>query len=51
MNFMFPRLIGPLLNQQRWDEIFWLITACPAIGVAIWLVLSRDRGPDVIRTA
>jgi ACS family hexuronate transporter-like MFS transporter len=51
VNFVFLRLIGPLLNQGRWDEIFWLIAACPAIGVAIWLVLSRDRGDLVRQTA
>jgi hypothetical protein len=31
------------LNQGRWDDVFWLITACPAIGVALWWVLSRNQ--------
>ncbi len=43
VNFLFLRLTGPWLNQQRWDDVFWLITVCPAIGVAIWLLLSRER--------
>jgi ACS family hexuronate transporter-like MFS transporter len=31
------------LNQQRWGDIFWLIALLPAVGVAVWLVLSRDQ--------
>ena len=38
-----PPADRPLVNQQRWDDMFWLITACPAIGVTIWLLLSRER--------
>ena len=30
------------LNQQRWEAIFWLIAVLPAIGIAAWLVLSRE---------
>jgi hypothetical protein len=31
------------MNDQRWEEIFWLIAILPAIGIAIWLVLSRNQ--------
>jgi hypothetical protein len=30
------------MNEQRWEEIFWLIAVLPAIGIAVWLVLSLD---------
>jgi MFS transporter, ACS family, hexuronate transporter len=36
--------IGRLFDQQRWSEAFWLVALCPAVGIAVWLVLSRDRG-------
>jgi ACS family hexuronate transporter-like MFS transporter len=29
------------LNQQRWEAIFWLIAVLPAVGIGLWLVLSR----------
>ena len=44
VNFLLLRLIGPWLNQGRWAEVFWLIALLPPIGIAVWLVLSRDRG-------
>ncbi len=47
VNFILLRAIGPWsgwMNGQRWPEIFWLIALLPPIGVAVWLVLSRDRG-------
>jgi ACS family hexuronate transporter-like MFS transporter len=44
VNFVLLRIIGPWLNQQRWDDVFWLIALCPVVGVAVWLMLSRgDR--------
>jgi hypothetical protein len=33
-----------LINGQRWEEIFWIIALLPAIGVAIWMFLSRNQG-------
>ena len=36
-------VVGRLFDQQRWDDAFWLIALCPAIGVAVWLVLSRQQ--------
>jgi hypothetical protein len=44
VNFVLLRAIGPWsnwMNDQRWEEIFWLIALLPAIGIAVWLVLSR----------
>jgi ACS family hexuronate transporter-like MFS transporter len=49
VNFVLLRAIGPWsgwMNGQRWEEIFWLVAVLPAIGVAGWLVLSRDPGPS-----
>jgi ACS family hexuronate transporter-like MFS transporter len=45
VNFVLLRAIGPWsnwMNEQRWEEIFWLIAVLPAIGIAVWLVLSLD---------
>jgi ACS family hexuronate transporter-like MFS transporter len=43
VNFVLLRLIGPWLNEQRWDDVFWLVALCPAVGIAVWLMLSRGR--------
>jgi ACS family hexuronate transporter-like MFS transporter len=32
-----------LISGQRWEEIFWIIALLPAVGIAVWLVLSRDQ--------
>jgi len=43
VNFVLLRAIGPWtgwMNGNRWEEIFWLIAVLPAVGVAIWYVLS-----------
>ena len=45
------QFLGPLFNQHRYAEAWWLIALCPALGVALWLILSRDRGPDLVRHA
>ena len=34
-------VIGRLFDQQRWDEAFWLIALAPAVGVTVWVLLSR----------
>jgi MFS transporter, ACS family, hexuronate transporter len=43
VNFFLLRAIGWLnwMNDQRWEEIFWLIAILPAVGIAVWFVLSR----------
>ena len=35
--------IGRLFDQQRWSEAFWLVALCPAVGIAVWLFLSRGQ--------
>src|SRR5687767_4430678 len=45
VNFLLLRAIGPWsnwMNDKRWEEIFWLIALLPTIGIAVWLVLSRE---------
>jgi ACS family hexuronate transporter-like MFS transporter len=34
------------MNARRWEEIFWLIAALPAVGIAMWLFLSRHEKPQ-----
>ena len=49
VNFMLLRAIGPWtgwMNGGRWEEIFWLIAVLPAVGMALWYVLSwNDKSP------
>lgn len=60
VNFLLLRAIGDGLlgipglgwmNARRWEEIFWLIAVLPAIGIAMWMILSRgdDRAPKLGR--
>jgi membrane protein DedA with SNARE-associated domain len=52
VNFLLLRVIGQWsgwMNGNRWEEIFWLIAILPCVGIAVWLVLSRDRGPQAVR--
>jgi ACS family hexuronate transporter-like MFS transporter len=42
--------IGRLFDQQRWSDAFWLIALCPLVGVAVWLVLSRERTATAVAT-
>ena len=49
VNFGLLRAIGPWsgwMNGGRWEEIFWLIAVLPAIGIAMWMFLSRERAPS-----
>ena len=52
VNFVLLRSIGAWsgwMNAGRWEEIFWLIAVLPAIGVTMWLFLSRGgRSPAAI---
>jgi ACS family hexuronate transporter-like MFS transporter len=46
VNFLFLRTIGQWtgwIDGGRWDLIFWLITMTPAIGITVWLILSRHE--------
>ena len=49
VNFILLRFIGPWLNEQRWGDAFWLIAVLPAIGIAMWLVLSRNQTAAPVR--
>ena len=35
--------IGRLFDQERWSEAFWLVALCPAVGITVWLFLSRGQ--------
>jgi ACS family hexuronate transporter-like MFS transporter len=46
VNFLLLQAIGPrtsLMNNQQWEAIFWIIALLPAIGIAVWIVLSRNQ--------
>ena len=46
VNFILLQAIGPrsnLMNNQQWETIFWIIALLPAVGIAVWLVLSRNQ--------
>ena len=46
VNFILLQAIGPrsnLMNNQQWEAIFWIIALLPAVGIAVWLVLSRTH--------
>jgi MFS transporter, ACS family, aldohexuronate transporter len=46
VNFILLQIIGPrtsLMDNQQWGAIFWIIALLPAIGIGIWLVLSRNQ--------
>ena len=49
VNFLLLRAIGPWtgwMNGNHWEEIFWLIAVLPAVGIAVWYVLSwNDTSP------
>jgi ACS family hexuronate transporter-like MFS transporter len=47
-NYVLLQFLGPLFNQHRYAEAWWLIALCPAIGIAAWFVLSRG---DAARAA
>lgn len=41
VNYILLQFLGPMFNQHRYSEAFWLIALCPVAGVAVWLYLSR----------
>jgi ACS family hexuronate transporter-like MFS transporter len=46
VNFILLQAIGPrssLMDNQQWGAIFWIIALLPAVGIAVWLVLSRNQ--------
>jgi MFS transporter, ACS family, hexuronate transporter len=40
-NYIILQFLGPLFNQKRYPEAFWLIAICPLVGIAAWFILSR----------
>jgi ACS family hexuronate transporter-like MFS transporter len=42
VNYILLQFLGPLFNQHRYAEAWWLIALCPVAGVAAWLFLSRQ---------
>jgi MFS family permease len=43
VNALLSPRIGKLFDQRLWSEAFWLIAILPTIGIAVWLVLSRNQ--------
>jgi hypothetical protein len=33
----------PPRHKQQWGAIFWIIALLPAVGIAVWLALSRNQ--------
>lgn len=46
-NYIILQFLGPLFNQHRYAEAFWLIALCPLAGILVWLFLSRRQEPQV----
>lgn len=47
--FVSPQ-IGAFFDQGRWSAAFWLIAVLPAIGIGVWMVLSRFEGRPALQT-
>ena len=43
VNYILLQFLGPLFNQHRYAEAWWMIALCPLIGVVVWLFLSRKE--------
>jgi len=43
VNYILLQFLGPMFNQHRYAEAFWMIALCPLVGILVWLFLSRDR--------
>jgi hypothetical protein len=42
VNYILLQFLGPLFNQHRYAEAWWIVAFCPLIGVVVWLFLSRN---------
>jgi len=49
VNYVLLQFLGPLFNQHRYAEAFWMVALCPVVGVLAWLFLSRDRSTTEAR--
>jgi ACS family hexuronate transporter-like MFS transporter len=43
VNYILLQFLGPLFNQHRYTEAFWMIALCPLVGVVVWLFLSKNQ--------
>jgi hypothetical protein len=45
VNFLLLQAIGPRSNLMTINSggIFWIIALLPAVGIAVWLALSRNQ--------
>jgi MFS family permease len=43
VNYILLQFLGPLFNQHRYAESFWIIALCPLVGVIVWLLLTRNQ--------
>jgi predicted MFS family arabinose efflux permease len=43
VNYILLQFLGPMFNQHRYAEAFWMIALCPTAGVIVWLFLSRTQ--------
>jgi ACS family hexuronate transporter-like MFS transporter len=43
VNYILLQFLGPMFNQHRYAEAFWVIALCPVAGVIGWLFLSRNK--------
>lgn len=43
VNYILLQFLGPMFNQHRYGDAFWLIALCPVVGVIGWLILSRKE--------
>jgi MFS transporter, ACS family, aldohexuronate transporter len=46
VNYLLLQILGPLFNQHRYAESFWIIALCPALGVAGWWLLNRRESVE-----
>lgn len=51
VNYILLQFLGPMFNQHRYAEAFWLIALCPVAGVLGWLFLSRHDSTAVMSTS
>jgi ACS family hexuronate transporter-like MFS transporter len=42
VNYILLQFLGPLFNQHRYGESWWIVALCPVVGVVGWLFLSRN---------
>ena len=43
VNYILLQFLGPLFNQHRYAEAFWIIALCPLVGIMVWLFLTRNQ--------